>query len=401
MKTLFLLFASAALLSAEELKPAALPAQSTCTDGSCQIRFDGTKQLALDFPLKLKPGNWYRIQFDARSRKGAGADRFLSALRFGGRNRYQAFQANTAWSRHVNFFYAQEADGQYSLILKRSQAGPDTVEFREIRCTGLDDADFRRNLFPDGDFESGDPAVPSFPWRKGGTAEVTDCGFLRVFPCSAESPVTAFRSLYDLRHTSGPAGKTVQTVSLGQSKRKRIRLSDIRNSAEGNPRFRRMAENRMEVHYAGGFSAHGAPDDPDAARTPDTDAGLRFILRTITADHSAVKTQPVSVQQVDDSIRSAVCKIHPSGQGGEHGTQIVRHFPCGIKRTGDQIIARSAQEVDNRPVLIRITGIEVGFSAEHGKTARHLRNHRLKTEPAEPPVCIQSRPASIVCERFG
>lgn len=178
MKTLFLLFASAALLSAEELKPAALPAQSTCTDGSCQIRFDGTKQLALDFPLKLKPGNWYRIQFDARSRKGAGADRFLSALRFGGRNRYQAFQANTAWSRHVNFFYAQEADGQYSLILKRSQAGPDTVEFREIRCTGLDDADFRRNLFPDGDFESGDPAVPSFPWRKGGTAEVTDCGFL-------------------------------------------------------------------------------------------------------------------------------------------------------------------------------------------------------------------------------
>mgnify|MGYP002557733405 CR=1 FL=1 len=176
MKTLFLLFASAALLSAEELKPAALSALSTCTDGNYQIRFDGKKQLALDFPMKLEPGNWYRIQFDARSQRGPGAENLLSALRLGNLNRYQAFQVNTAWSRHVNFFYAQEADGQYSLILKRSQ--PDTVEFRNLRCTKLNDADFRRNLFPDGDFESGDPAVPSFPWRKGGTAEPADCGFL-------------------------------------------------------------------------------------------------------------------------------------------------------------------------------------------------------------------------------
>lgn len=176
MKLFFALLASAVLLPAGELKPAALPAQWTCSNGNYQIRFDGKKQLELLFPMKLEQGSWYQLRFDARSQRGPGAENLLSALRFGDRNRYQAFQANTAWSRHINSFYAQEADGEYRLILKRSQ--PDTVEFRNLRCTRLNDADFRRNLLPDGDFESGDPVIPAFPWRRNGTAELADCGFL-------------------------------------------------------------------------------------------------------------------------------------------------------------------------------------------------------------------------------
>ena len=149
-------------VSAEELKTDRLPSCCSFTGGIYRFGFSGDRQIALSFPLNLKKGEYYRIEFDARCGRGIEAKNGISTLQIGEEKRHQAFRAGTQWTHHVNFLYASAGKGVFTLNLKPS--APDTVEFRNVRCTKIGDSDFRKNLFPDGGLESGDPALPSWPW---------------------------------------------------------------------------------------------------------------------------------------------------------------------------------------------------------------------------------------------
>ena len=125
-------------VSAEELKASRPPSVCSFADGVYRFEFPGDRQLSLTFPLNLKQGEYYRIEFEVRCGRGIEAKNGISSLQIGGTKRYQAFH------------------------LKPS--APDTVEFRNLRCTLIGDSEFRKNLFPDGGLESADPALPAWPW---------------------------------------------------------------------------------------------------------------------------------------------------------------------------------------------------------------------------------------------
>ena len=163
--------------SAEELKAKGLPPTCSFISGVYRFEFPGDRQLALSFPLNLKKGEYYRLEFEVRSGKGIEAKNGISTLQVGGEKRHQAFRAGKEWSHHVNFLYAFAEKGTFRLNLKPSVA--DTVEFRKIRCTRIGNSEFRKNLFPDRGLESGDPALPSWPWPQEEFLSLSrDAGFL-------------------------------------------------------------------------------------------------------------------------------------------------------------------------------------------------------------------------------
>lgn len=206
-------------VSAEELKAGRLPSVCSFADGVYRFEFPGDRQLSLTFPLNLKQGEYYRIEFEVRCGRGIEAKNGISSLQIGEIKRYQAFRAGKQWTHHVNYLYAETEKGVFSLSLKPS--APDTVEFRNVRCTRIADSDFRKNLFPDGGLESADPALPAWPWPQEEFLSLSrDAGFL-VGSCSLVlKKGTLRRAVYALSSTLPVRpGKVYQIAFWGKASR--------------------------------------------------------------------------------------------------------------------------------------------------------------------------------------
>lgn len=205
---------------AEELKASRPPSVCSFADGVYRFEFPGDRQLSLTFPLNLKQGEYYRIEFEVRCGRGIEAKNGISSLQIGGTKRYQAFCAGKQWTHHVNYLYAETEKGVFSLSLKPS--APDTVEFRNVRCTRIADSDFRKNLFPDGGLESADPALPAWPWPQEEFLSLSrDAGFL-VGSCSLvlKKGGTLRRAVYALSSTLPVRpGKVYQIAFWGKASR--------------------------------------------------------------------------------------------------------------------------------------------------------------------------------------
>ena len=204
---------------AEELKASRPPSVCSFADGVYRFEFPGDRQLSLTFPLNLKQGEYYRIEFEVRCGRGIEAKNGISSLQIGGTKRYQAFRAGKQWTHHVNYLYAETEKGVFSLSLKPS--APDTVEFRNVRCTRIADSDFRKNLFPDGGLESADPALPAWPWPQEEFLSLSrDAGFL-VGSCSLVlKKGTLRRAVYALSSTLPVRpGKVYQIAFWGRASR--------------------------------------------------------------------------------------------------------------------------------------------------------------------------------------
>lgn len=204
---------------AEELKASRPPSVCSFADGVYRFEFPGDRQLSLSFPLNLKQGEYYRIEFEARCGRGIEAKNGISSLQIGETKRYQAFRSGKQWTHHVNYLYAETEKGVFSLSLKPS--APDTVEFRNVRCTRIADSDFRKNLFPDGGLESADPALPAWPWPQEEFLSLSrDAGFL-VGSCSLVlKKGTLRRAVYALSSTLPVRpGKVYQIAFWGKASR--------------------------------------------------------------------------------------------------------------------------------------------------------------------------------------
>ena len=218
----FLLLAAIVIplrVSAEELKTNRLPSCCSFTGGVYRVEFPGDRQVAFSFPLNLKAGEYYRIEFEVRCGRGIDAKNGISTLQIGGEKRHQAFRAGKQWTHHVNFLYASAGQGVFTLNLKPSD--PDTVEFRNLRCTLIGDSEFRKNLFPDGGLESGDPALPSWPWPQEEFLSLSrNAGFL-VGSCSLVlKKGRARRAIYALSSTLPVRpGKKCQISFWGKAQR--------------------------------------------------------------------------------------------------------------------------------------------------------------------------------------
>ena len=206
-------------VSAEELKAGRLPSVCSFADGVYRFEFPGDRQLSLTFPLNLKQGEYYRIEFEVRCGRGVESKNGISSLLIGGATRYQAFRAGKQWTHHVNYLYAEREKGFFSLSLKPS--APDTVEFRNVRCTRIGDSDFRKNLFPDGGLESGDPALPSWPWPQEEFLSLSrDAGFLVGSYSLFLKKERGRRAVYALSSTLPVRpGKVYQVVFWGKADR--------------------------------------------------------------------------------------------------------------------------------------------------------------------------------------
>ena len=223
---------------AEELKASRPPSVCSFADGVYRFEFPGDRQLSLTFPLNLKQGEYYRIEFEVRCGRGIEAKNGISSLQIGGTKRYQAFRAGKQWTHHVNYLYAETEKGVFSLSLKPS--APDTVEFRNVRCTRIADSDFRKNLFPDGGLESADPALPAWPWPQEEFLSLSrDAGFL-VGSCSLVlKKGTLRRAVYALSSTLPVRpGKVYQIAFWGRASRN----TQVCAQRFGSARFRKSVE---------------------------------------------------------------------------------------------------------------------------------------------------------------
>ena len=61
---------------AEELKASRPPSVCSFADGVYRFEFPGDRQLSLTFPLNLKQGEYYRIEFEVRCGRGIEAKKY-------------------------------------------------------------------------------------------------------------------------------------------------------------------------------------------------------------------------------------------------------------------------------------------------------------------------------------